>query len=632
MKKQLLSFMVLLFSGFSFSQEIWSENFDASTSLPTGWAQYNVDGLTPNSNITFMGTNAWVVRPKTTGGTDNHVASTSWYTPAGISNDWLVTPSISIPATGVYALEFDAIAIDANYPDGFKVYVSTTGNQVADFTTAALTVAAGPSTYTTQQINLSQWAGQTVYIAVQNNSNDKFLLYVDNFKVRMLQADDAILQSSKLTRYSLVNNNNNLVLTVKNDGYTTINNLTVNWNDGTDHSDVITTSIASGATATVTHPIPVSYATVVEKSIDVTITNVNGNADVNPDNNVNSDILFNTVSQQLVKKVLIEEGTGTWCGWCPRGAVSMDYMKATYPDNFIGVAVHNGDPMTVAEYDNGANFSGFPGCNVDRVMLDQSVSQTALVNYFNARKNLVVPASVAIQMTSANAGDLTFEVTSIFKTVYAAADLRLGVIIIEDDVTGTASGYNQTNYYANNAAGVMGGFEALANPVPAADMHYNHVGRALLGGYSGLAGSVSASITDGMVETEQFTYTVPSTSNIANMYAVAVLVDQTNGEVLNADKIWLSKAGLNNLNLNNYFSVYPNPATDILTVDFEATNNDDYAVSILDLQGRVVSSQNLSALNGAQKVTFDVNNLAKGSYVVTVSSNGMTSTKNVVIK
>jgi hypothetical protein len=110
------------------------------------------------------------------------------------------------------------------------------------------------------------------------------------------------------------------------------------------------------------------------------------------------------------------------------------------------------------------------------------------------------------------------------------------------------------------------------------------------------------------------------------------LVDQTNGEVLNADKIWLSKAGLNKLDLNNYFSVYPNPATDILTVDFEATNNEDYAVSILDLQGRVISSQNLTALNGAQKVTFDVNNLAKGSYVVTVSSNGMTSTKNVVIK
>jgi hypothetical protein len=383
--------------------------------------------------------------------------------------------------------------------------------------------------------------------------------------------------------------------------------------------------------------VPVSYATVVEKSIDVTITNVNGNVDVNPDNNVDSNKLFNTVSQPLVKKVLIEEGTGTWCGWCPRGAVSMEYMYNTYPDNFIGVAVHNADPMTVAEYDNGANFSGYPGCNVDRVMLDQSVSQTALETYYNARKNLVVPASVAIQMTSANAGDLTFDVTSTFKTVYAAADLRMGVIIIEDDVTGTASGYNQTNYYSfasQNLAlnGAGHNWQTEPNPVPAANMVYDHVGRALLGGYSGLAGSVPASITDGTVATQQFTYTVPSTSNIANMYAVAVLVDQTNGEVLNADKIWLSKAGLNKLDLNNYFSVYPNPATDILTVDFEATNNEDYAVSILDLQGRVISSQNLTALNGAQKVTFDVNNLAKGSYVVTVSSNGMTSTKNVVIK
>jgi hypothetical protein len=42
----------------------------------------------------------------------------------------------------------------------------------------------------------------------------------------------------------------------------------------------------------------------------------------------------------------------------------MDYMTATYPDQFIGIAVHNGDPMTVTAYDNAANFSGFPGSNI----------------------------------------------------------------------------------------------------------------------------------------------------------------------------------------------------------------------------------------------------------------------------
>ncbi len=634
MKKLLLSFVVILFSGSSFSQIIWSENFDSDTLLPTGWTQYNQDGLTVSSSLSSLnfGTDAWIVRSRPASlGTGNHAVSTSWYTPVGVSNDWLVTPAISIPATDNYALEFEAMAPDASFPDGFIVYISTNGNQVADFTTPALTVAAAPEAYTLHQINLSQYAGQTIYVAVRNNSNDKFLLYVDNFQVRKLDADDAILESSTLSRYALVNSNNNIVMTVKNDGYNAINNLTVNWNDGTDHSSVITTSIASGATATVTHPIPVNYATIVEKVIDVTITNVNGNIDVNPTNNGDSNKLFNTLSQIPAKKVIIEEGTGTWCGWCPRGAVSMDYMEATYPNDFIGVAVHNGDPMTVTEYDAGANFSGFPGCNVDRVLLDQTVSQANMVSYYNARKNLISPAAVDIAMSSSTGANVSLDVTANFKTVFANADFRLGVIIIEDDVTGTASGYNQTNYYSGGSNGVMGGFESLANPVPAADMHYNHVGRALLGGYNGLASTVPTSITDGTIASHTFTYTVPSTSNIAKMYAVAVLVDQTTGEIVNANKVWLSKAGLNQLNETTDFVVYPNPASDELTVNFNATN-DEYTISIMDLQGRIITTKCLTSLNGSQYVSFDVSNLAKGSYVVNVSSNGVKSIKNIVIK
>ena len=42
------------------------------------------------------------------------------------------------------------------------------------------------------------------------------------------------------------------------------------------------------------------------------------------------------------------------------------------------------------------------------------------------------------------------------------------------------SGYNQVNAYAGNALGPMGGFESLPNPVPAAQMVYDHVARVLL--------------------------------------------------------------------------------------------------------------------------------------------------------
>jgi hypothetical protein len=46
-----------------------------------------------------------------------------------------------------------------------------------------------------------------------------------------------------------------------------------------------------------------------------------------------------------------EEKTGSWCGWCPRGAVALAQMETT--PNFIGIAVHNADPMTISSYDGG---------------------------------------------------------------------------------------------------------------------------------------------------------------------------------------------------------------------------------------------------------------------------------------
>jgi hypothetical protein len=629
MKKHLLALSSLLFTGLTFSQVVFNENFDAAAALPAGWVQYNVDGLTPATNVNYMGTNAWVIRANSATGVGNHAVSTSWYVPAGISNDWLVTPQIAIPGTGSYQVEFDAMAPDAAYLDGFKVYISTTGNAVANFgTTPVLTQAAAPNTYTHFSIPLTAYAGQNIYVAVQNNSNDKFLLFLDNFKVRQPSPDDAILNSTTLNRYSLTSTNNNLGLRVTNDGANPISNITVNWNDGTDHISTIPVTIAPGASTTINHPTPVTYASVVEKNIAVTITNVNGNVDPIPSNNTDSK-LFNTVSANSAKNVVIEEGTGTWCGWCPRGAVAMDYMTSTYPNDFIGVAVHNGDPMTVTDYDAGANFSGYPGSNVDRVLLDQSVSQSAFEGYYNARKNLIVPAAMDMSVNISGAA-VTMNVTATFKTNFAAANYRLGVIIAENSVSGTTTAYDQTNYYAANANGAMGGYESMADPVPAAQMVYDHVGRALLGGYSGQAGSVPAVSVEGATATNTFNYFVPSTSIRANMYAVAVLIDQTTGEIVNAKKSSLTSAQLNESSSIDMV-VFPNPASEKVTVSFEAKNT-EYVISITDIQGRTVLTQTLSNVSGAQSVNLPIQGLASGNYIVSVATAGQSFNQMISIK
>ena len=79
------------------------------------------------------------------------------------------------------------------------------------------------------------------------------------------------------------------------------------------------------------------------------------------------------------------------------------------------------------------------------------------------------------------------------------------------------------------------------------------------------------------------------------------------------------------------FNVYPNPASDLVNISFEGENT-DYSISLMDIQGRVISSREIANASGEQVVSFSTENVAKGSYIVTVTSNGATTTKNVVIK
>ena len=103
------------------------------------------------------------------------------------------------------------------------------------------------------------------------------------------------------------------------------------------------------------------------------------------------------------------------------------------------------------------------------------------------------------------------------------------------------------------------------------------------------------------------------------------------GNNLYIDNINVSNATNVSENELTSLSVYPNPASTEVNVSFEAKNA-DYSVKLVDLQGRVIANQNLSNLNGTQVISIPTSTVAKGSYIVSITSNGMTSTKSVVIK
>lgn len=78
-------------------------------------------------------------------------------------------------------------------------------------------------------------------------------------------------------------------------------------------------------------------------------------------------------------------------------------------------------------------------------------------------------------------------------------------------------------------------------------------------------------------------------------------------------------------------NVFPNPASSVVNVAFEAENT-DYTVSVLDLQGRVVVSTIYTNLNGYQSIEIPVSELMAGNYFISVSSGVATTQKMITIK
>lgn len=188
MKKHLLNVLLLGLPVFGFSQ-IFQENFDGNGQGITAWTVIDVDGLTPASAVSFI-TNGWnrIDRQGTNGSfggpAGNYAAmSTSWYTPAGTSNDWLISPTIPVSGASP-TLYWDAKAQDGDYPDGYKVMLAPNGgNTVNDFTVELYNTSGENKYWTSRAVSLTPYIGQNVRFAFVNNSNDKFMLMVDNIKV-----------------------------------------------------------------------------------------------------------------------------------------------------------------------------------------------------------------------------------------------------------------------------------------------------------------------------------------------------------------------------------------------------------------------------------------------------------------
>lgn len=614
--KRILTLLLLSFLFFQAqSQVLFYQDFESGSLDPM--IAIDVDGKTLDPNVANFAGPTWKVVQSTA--TNKQIVSTSWFTPVGKADDWLISDSIKVTTPNTFLI-WDAYSPDASFRDGYEVRLSTTDKEVASFTTLLLTVPAELTTVQTRTLNLDAYIGQTIFFAMRNNSTDKFLLYMDNIRVEVLKDNDVIVRKIAIDKYQPVDADVPITVTVENHGALPLTSVIFSYTiNGITHIDTIAgLNIGPLKTVDLIHSINYTVDAAGEFPVDILLENPNGVDDGNPVDNSGSKYLYG-LEEQLPKKVVVEEATGTWCQWCPRGAVFMDMIAAQFAGIALPIAVHNFDPMVVPEYDGpfSASVSGYPSGHVDRTIRD--TDPNTFPGAITAVQTRRVPVLVDVSTDyDADTRTVYIKGTAHSSIATQANDFRFGAVVTEDNVTGTSTDYAQVNIYAGGANGVMGGFEKLPNPVPAAQMVYHYVARALLGGFDGLEASVPDAVGANEDFEVDFSYQIPAEYDPEEMRVILYIIDEETGEMLNGDMVNVTD-GTTSVPLVPLGKsvLFPNPATDIvnLSVDFQTT--DPVTMKIYDTYGRLIQNLGTLDLSSGKKIeTINIADLHSGNYIL----------------
>ncbi|MDR0927245.1 MAG: T9SS type A sorting domain-containing protein [Ignavibacteria bacterium] len=427
--------------------------------------------------------------------------------------------------------------------------------------------------------------------------------------------------------YVAKNSNFQFEVEVANYGTQTITSLELGYKVDDGAEQTFTKSglnINAGNKATFASP-NINAGDVVDvHSVDVTIKKINGSFDDEDLSNNNLSSNYSVAAFMPKKIVFGEEATGTWCQWCPRGWVMMENMKNTYPNDWIGVAVHNGDPMVVAAYDDAImdiiNGSGYPHGSVDRTYdLDPSQFEQAF-NYAKDEFGLASLETSSYLWTS-DTRKVSFDATATFAAKVKDGDLRFIGIITEDSCRGTSNSWRQVNAYSGGANGKCGGFEDLPNPVPASQMFYNDVARAVIGTPYGESGSIPANLEPNETATFNFSYTIPVTWNYDNLHFIVIIYDANNKIVYNAAKAFKPTGIYDTPSALN--AVYPNPTKGDINLDL----NENGKVTVFSLDGNVIYEGN--STEGVSNLKL---NAPAGTYFIRIEAATGTTTSKFVIE
>ena len=240
------------------------------------------------------------------------------------------------------------------------------------------------------------------------------------------------------------------------------------------------------------------------------------------DNFVSKPLLIRAITpSDYSQKVLVEDYTGTWCGWCPRVAYAIQQTKLQ-SNKVVSVAVHISDVFsfdgcTTLKTEFGV--TGLPVGKINRINTWYPLAENEHLEEVLNRTGYNAPLGLAIASQSSN-NTIQTTIRVGFANTYTE-DLNLVVYLLESGLV-----KNQTNYTE-----FFGGASMLVNYV------HNDVLRAIYTPHLG-AQIPSTETVNNHIYTYQLSQGIPVTvANVNRLTLVAFVVKANTKEVVNVQEV-----------------------------------------------------------------------------------------------
>lgn len=586
MKKFLLSAFTLFAASSVFADTVLlNETFNDNDYTKSFPYVMDGDGLNPNDKVSAFFLSAttgtyqpWWIIKDSDAATNIFFASHSCYSTPGQSNDWLISVPLEIPSEG-FNLSFEAQSFTFDMDDeklsDLSIFITeelidpdnlpTTPTVVYEkIPQGATDVIEGE--FTEYTYNLDAYVGKTIYINFVNQSYDKEILVIDNVKVYRI--DKGRLTVSEVNEYTAEESFSidATIESMTDDGLT---NWELTYTDGVNTFTEKGETLAGRESKTFTFNVPVEVGTTANYTISFT-------ADDMPATTSTGSV--SRISYVPFRKMLIEDSTGTWCGYCPSAAYNIECMQEDeeMKEYVVAVSVHaSGSPndqMVVDYYHSALGCTTQPTLVLNRK--DAFSMGTADLNFDKTN-----PASVAYRIAEKQkeptlldvdlTGDWVIEgndttainCRAVVKTAFPTSEsrYRLAFILTENNVYLPNNGnWKQSNYYSGAAAEIgstLGGWTEL--PEYVINVRYQDVARGIWD-FNGIEGSLPEALALDTEYNYDYQIVIPDTEKISTAgtkirpaikrdYCIIIcaVIDTVTGEVVNVDSYPMSEVAEN---------------------------------------------------------------------------------------